>query len=110
MQAEKPQPARRPRVVTVVNRRLAGVLASALAIVFAVCATMAFADSFVGTSGPDQISGTPAPDQLYGEDGDDALDGLAGADYIEGGPGADQMTAGPGADLGIGGTGNDRLD
>src|SRR5436305_3320946 len=96
-----PQPRRTFRVVKVVNRRLAGVFVAAIA-VLVLSAAAAFADSFVGTSGPDQLSGTPAPDQLYGEDGDDTLTGFAGADYIEGGPGSDQISAGPGADLAIG--------
>ena len=94
MPDNRPQPKGIFGVRAVVNRRLAGVLVTVLAVIFVAAGTAAFADTFGGTSDADHLTGSPTPAQFYGEDGDDTLDGLGGNDYLEGGPGNDQINGG----------------
>ncbi len=59
---------------------------------------VAFAASYGGTSGPDEISGTNASDVIRGFGGDDCLSGRGGDDDIYGGNGSDVLYGNRGDD------------
>src|SRR5215208_7686959 len=73
-------------------------------------ATMAWAENFFGTSGPDNIDGTDNDDNIFGREGNDDLSGEGGDDYIEGNEGNDEINDGTGSDNIWAGKGNDEIE
>jgi len=74
-----------------------------------VFASVAVAERFTGTDGPDGIEGTSGDDRIAGGAGDDALRGLAGDDRISGDAGDDRMNGNKGKDRLFGDSGNDLM-
>ena len=70
----------------------------------------AFADTFRGGAGDDQVYGGDGNDTLDGAGGSDTLNGDAGNDTIAGGPGSDRLTGDSGDDMINGGAGTDTLN
>lgn len=79
-------------------------------------ASVALADTFRGTDGPDKLVGTNGNDymdsgrgndNLEGRRGQDRMIGGFGNDYVNGGFGRDRLDGGAGADRVYGGAGND---
>lgn len=70
---------------------------------------IAYAASFTGTRGDDNIRGTADRDEIYGLGGDDELRGLRGQDEIYGGSGKDEIYGGTFPDEIYGGSGNDEI-
>ncbi len=68
-----------------------------------------FANSIVGTGGPDTIYGYEGNDTLRGQGGNDRLLGGTGNDKLYGGAGNDKMSGDAGNDTLLGETGNDSL-
>jgi Ca2+-binding RTX toxin-like protein len=88
------------------KRRVALVLGIAGLMVLGVAA-VAFAATFVGNNGPNNITGTANPDAIYGLSGADTLRGAGAGDTIEGGLGTDTIRGDAGNDVVQGGAGAD---
>ena len=88
-------------------------LASMLAMLMMV-GGVAWAATWVGTNGPDNVAGTPGPDRLNAKGGNDTVDGRGGADRIWGGDGRDLLVDGLRGDRSTdylyGGWGNDTIN
>ncbi len=67
-------------------------------------------NTFIGTSGNDDITGTNNADIIKGLAGNDDLEGRGGNDTIKGGAGRDDIEGGGGNDTLRGGSGRDDLD
>jgi len=65
--------------------------------------------TFVGTTGNDEMDGGNGNDNLNGNDGNDEIDGGNGDDILAGGRGNDEMDGENGDDSLDGGLGNDRM-
>ena len=78
-------------------RRVIAVLAAG-ALLLTLTATLALAETFVGTDGHDELMGTPRADKMYGKGGDDVVQGARGNDLIYGGYGDDWVTGDEGDD------------
>jgi len=104
--------------------RKAGFLVTVLALTLAI-AGIAYAEAFMGTTGPDRYIGTDevvlvellagdeyaegrgAADKIFAGRGDDDIFGQAGTDVLYGGGGNDKLVGGPGEDELFGSGGND---
>jgi len=73
-------------------------LATLVAVMSLAVAAVAYAETFVGTNGPDRIVGTDSSDTISGLGGADELRGRAGGDDIFGGRGGDTIYGGAGDD------------
>jgi hemolysin type calcium-binding protein len=89
-------------------RRTAMVLI-VVALMVALCASVAVAASFDGTDRRDVISGRGEDDVISGLGGDDTLNGFGGEDTVKGGEGGDEVSGGSGADKAYGNAGDDYL-
>ena len=79
------------------------------ALMLALAATAAVAETFTGTSGPDTINGSNQADRISGLAGNDSLNGRLAGDLIYGGDGNDTVTGQPGNDSLYGSEGNDDI-
>lgn len=95
------------------------ILALAMALILALVAGTAVAQTFTGTKGPDKLIGTDKADTMIGGDGADRIYGRGGPDSIRGDYGSDpvlrgrdgndKISGGVGADSAFGDTGNDTI-
>jgi Ca2+-binding RTX toxin-like protein len=94
--------------------RRVGLLLASMMMMLVVVGGVAWAATWVGTNGPDNVDGTPAADRLNAKGGNDTVDGRGGADSIWGGDGRDLLVDGllgdTSTDYLYGGWGNDTIN
>jgi Ca2+-binding RTX toxin-like protein len=91
------------------SMKRATLFAVVVALLVALGASVAVAQTLVGDDGPDEITGTQGNDVIRGYGGNDVLIGGLGNDTIHGGDGADELYGRLGNDFLNGGAGGDLI-
>ena len=89
------------------SMRRATLLTMMVALVLALTAGVAVAQTINGTNGPNTLRGTNAADTINGRGGADEIYGRDGADMLKGNDAADRVYGMDGSDVISGGFGND---